>query len=138
MVTGGSSGIGFAIARRFLREGAGKVILVGRSRQRLEQAVRGLEEDEQPSSYDDDDPQNDGVNIRDAAKRATPPIQSIEYDSVIHDQPHETTTAAAKDCAISHLGQHFTLAVGDVGNPAFWGDEVKKLMVYYTSTNPFL
>ncbi|PGH36234.1 hypothetical protein GX50_00918 [[Emmonsia] crescens] len=128
MVTGGSSGIGFAIARRFLREGAGKVILVGRSRQRLEQAVRGLEEDEQPSSYDDDDPQNDGVNIRDAAKRATPPIQSIEYDSVIHDQPHETTTAAAKDCAISHLGQHFTLAVGDVGNPAFWGDEVKKLM----------
>ncbi|OJD12231.1 hypothetical protein AJ78_07136 [Emergomyces pasteurianus Ep9510] len=133
MVTGGSSGIGFAIARRFLCEGAEKVILVGRSREKLEEVVRGLEGGRNttqapPSSYDDNLPQNDGVNIHDAAKRATMPIRSIEFDTVIHDQPHDTITAAQNDCEIYHLGQHFTLAIGDVGNPTFWGDEIKKLM----------
>ncbi|PGH03472.1 hypothetical protein GX51_04047 [Blastomyces parvus] len=127
MVTGGSSGIGLAITRRFLREGAEKVILVGRSKHRLEEAVRDLEGDSEISSFDDL-PQSDGVNIRDAAKRAIPPFQSIEYDNIIHDQPHDVGTTAAKDCEISHLGQRFTLAVGDVGNPAFWGEEIKKLM----------
>ncbi|EQL34862.1 hypothetical protein BDFG_03307 [Blastomyces dermatitidis ATCC 26199] len=127
MVTGASSGIGLAIARRFLREGVEKVILVGRSKHRLEEAVRDLEGDNELSSFDNL-PQNDGVDIRDEAKRAISPIQSIEYDNVIHDQPHDVSIAAAKACEISYLGTRFTLAVGDVGNPAFWGDEIKKLM----------
>ncbi|OJD21240.1 hypothetical protein ACJ73_07422 [Blastomyces percursus] len=127
MVTGGSSGIGFAIARKFLREGVEKVILVGRSKRRLEEAVRDLEGGNGLSFFDDLQ-QNGGVDIRNAAKRAIPPIQSIEYDNVIHDQPHDVGILAAKDCEISHLGTRFTLAVGDVGNPAFWGDEIKKLM----------
>ncbi|KAG5298732.1 3-oxoacyl-acyl carrier protein reductase [Histoplasma capsulatum G186AR] len=127
MVTGGSSGIGFAIAERFLREGAEKVILVGRSKKRLRDAVRELEGDF-PLASNDNLPQNDSWDIHDTAERATQPVQSIEYDNVIHDQPREVGIAAAKDCEISHVGQHFTLAVGDVGNPAFWGDEIKKLM----------
>ncbi|KAJ5525325.1 hypothetical protein N7494_011975 [Penicillium frequentans] len=42
MITGGTSGIGFAIADRFLQEGASSIILVGRSRERLEAAATNL------------------------------------------------------------------------------------------------
>ncbi|EEH34116.2 3-oxoacyl-[acyl-carrier protein] reductase [Paracoccidioides lutzii Pb01] len=136
MVTGGSSGIGYAIARRFLREGAEKVILVGRSRRRLEEAVRRLEEEEDRGDYvepgrpmgenNDDLPQGNGVDVHNPAQRATPPMQSIEFDNLVHDQPHDTVTV--KDCEISEFGPRFTLAVGDVGNPSFWGEEIKKLM----------
>jgi hypothetical protein len=43
MVTGGTSGIGFAIAERFLQEGATSVILVGRSQERLQAAAGRLD-----------------------------------------------------------------------------------------------
>lgn len=42
MVTGGTSGIGFSIAERFLQEGASSIILVGRSQDRLEAAAARL------------------------------------------------------------------------------------------------
>lgn len=42
MVTGGTSGIGYAIAERFLQEGATSVILVGRSQERLQAAAERL------------------------------------------------------------------------------------------------
>ncbi|KXG52806.1 Short-chain dehydrogenase/reductase SDR [Penicillium griseofulvum] len=42
MVTGGTSGIGFAIAERFLQEGASTIVLVGRSQTRLEEAAAKL------------------------------------------------------------------------------------------------
>ncbi|KAM5454024.1 hypothetical protein McanMca71_000403 [Microsporum canis] len=42
MITGGSSGIGLGIAHRFLLEGAERIILVGRNRKRLEDAVKSL------------------------------------------------------------------------------------------------
>lgn len=44
LITGGTSGIGFAIARRFLLEGADQLILLGRSRQRLVDAALRLEQ----------------------------------------------------------------------------------------------
>ncbi|KUL86717.1 hypothetical protein ZTR_03008 [Talaromyces verruculosus] len=44
MITGGSSGIGYAIAERFLAEGVSKVILVGRRREKLQDASRRLTE----------------------------------------------------------------------------------------------
>lgn len=43
MITGGTSGIGFAIAERFLQEGARRVVLVGRSHKRLLDAAGRLE-----------------------------------------------------------------------------------------------
>ncbi|KAJ9490024.1 hypothetical protein VN97_g3234 [Penicillium thymicola] len=43
MITGGTSGIGFAIAERFLQEGASTIVLVGRSQTRLEEAATKLE-----------------------------------------------------------------------------------------------
>jgi len=42
LVTGGSSGIGLAIAERFLKEGA-KVVITGRSKQRCDDALKHLE-----------------------------------------------------------------------------------------------
>ena len=42
MITGGTSGIGFAIAKRFLQEGAASLILVGRSQERLASAAASL------------------------------------------------------------------------------------------------
>lgn len=44
MITGATSGIGHAIADRFLQEGAGRIILVGRSYQRLADAAARLRE----------------------------------------------------------------------------------------------
>lgn len=43
LITGGTSGIGVAIAKEFLQEGASTVVLVGRSRERLEAAARTLQ-----------------------------------------------------------------------------------------------
>ncbi|KAB8238070.1 hypothetical protein ETB97_006091 [Aspergillus alliaceus] len=43
MITGGTSGIGFAIAHRFLQEGAERIILVGRSHERLVTAASKLQ-----------------------------------------------------------------------------------------------
>jgi FlaA1/EpsC-like NDP-sugar epimerase len=42
LITGGTSGIGFAIAERFLQEGASTIVLVGRSQKRLEEAASRL------------------------------------------------------------------------------------------------
>ncbi|CAG7948063.1 unnamed protein product [Penicillium salamii] len=42
LITGGTSGIGYAIAERFLQEGASTIVLVGRSQERLEQAASRL------------------------------------------------------------------------------------------------
>lgn len=42
LITGGTSGIGFAIAERFLQEGASSIILVGRSQERLQNAAARL------------------------------------------------------------------------------------------------
>lgn len=44
MITGATSGIGHAIADRFLQEGAERIILVGRSQQRLVDAAARLGE----------------------------------------------------------------------------------------------
>lgn len=43
MITGGTSGIGFAIAERFLKEDAQLIILVGRSYERLRDAAKRLD-----------------------------------------------------------------------------------------------
>ena len=51
MVTGGTSGIGFAIAERFLQEGAERVILVGRSYDRLANAAKRLGEPDLPGGH---------------------------------------------------------------------------------------
>lgn len=53
LITGGTSGIGLAIAERFLQEGASSVVLVGRSKQRLEAAAESLRSSTSNSSSND-------------------------------------------------------------------------------------
>lgn len=58
MITGGTSGIGLEIAKQFLQEGASTVVLVGRSKDRLEAAAKTLQ-----SSTDADNPTGTEVEV---------------------------------------------------------------------------
>ncbi|KAK2810979.1 hypothetical protein FQN50_002572 [Emmonsiellopsis sp. PD_5] len=135
MVTGGGSGIGLAIARRFLREGVGKVVLVGRSRERLEHAVRSLQEDvivrDQESSISISSNGGEGVNISDPPRKVTRPIGDVEFDNVVHDQPRDDDGdgVGSRDCEIMQVDSRFTLVIGDVGRPEFWaGKDIARVM----------
>lgn len=71
MITGGSSGIGYAIAERFLEEGARRVILVGRSHERLLNAAERLRRtDPTPIRADDQVTTDDPVVVDDAGGRS--------------------------------------------------------------------
>ncbi|PGH17095.1 hypothetical protein AJ80_04968 [Polytolypa hystricis UAMH7299] len=113
MVTGGSSGIGLAIAQRFMHEGATKLILVGRNKARLQDALKMLRT-----------PHNEGEEEE---------IPAAEAESAQSEASESTTgndaaaIAAAGHCEIYDSGR-FTMVVGDVGNPGFWGEDIKKLM----------
>lgn len=99
MVTGASSGIGLAIADRFLREGAAKIVLVGRSKKRLEDAVKQFSQ----------------------AHHADENLQ--KSSSTISPAKDETVQK------ISELGPSLSLVTGDVGDPSFWCHDIQKLMV---------
>lgn len=101
MVTGASSGIGLAIANRFLCEGAAKIVLVGRNKKRLEDAVKLF----------------DQAGHMDNGQGNIPGTTS---------SGREDTTQK-----ISDVGSSFSLVTGDVGDPSFWCHDVQKLMVNY-------
>ncbi|KAE8414058.1 hypothetical protein BDV36DRAFT_15604 [Aspergillus pseudocaelatus] len=69
MVTGGTSGIGFAIANRFLQEGAEHIILVGRSYERLLKAATKLQVNDE------------GTGNQEAADETTPKSQGTLVES---------------------------------------------------------
>lgn len=50
IITGGSSGIGFALAKLFVQEGASKIVLVARNEERLKKCVTELKNCDQRSS----------------------------------------------------------------------------------------
>ncbi|KAJ5894776.1 hypothetical protein N7495_006467 [Penicillium taxi] len=66
MITGGTSGIGFAIAQRFLKEGASSIILVGRSIDRLEAAASQLRSSVKSISNNDTESDNSDTDSSDA------------------------------------------------------------------------
>ena len=101
MITGASSGIGLAIADRFLREGAVKIVLVGRNKKRLEDAVKQFG---QAHTTDDTDESASRPDVDGHGEEET--VQKI-YD----------------------LGPSFSLITGDVGDPSFWCHDIQKLMV---------
>ncbi|KAL1959144.1 hypothetical protein VTO42DRAFT_2931 [Malbranchea cinnamomea] len=100
MITGGSSGIGFAIAQRFLREGAGKIILVGRSKERLIEAWERLRAEYESAT----------LSSEERIAGGEPLSLSVSDNYEILDSGP------------------FRLVVGDVGDPLFWSEEVKKTM----------
>lgn len=103
MITGGTSGIGFAIAERFLQEGASSVILVGRSQERLQAAAARLHA---PASTVADGKWSNGV--------ATRAPEEDEHD------PNGAT----------NVSDTVRLLVGDVGEAGSWMRELEKEMVF--------
>ncbi|KAB8202678.1 hypothetical protein BDV34DRAFT_147890 [Aspergillus parasiticus] len=69
MITGGTSGIGFAIANRFLQEGAEHIILVSRSYERLLKAATRLQVNDE------------GTRIQEAADETIPKSQGTLIES---------------------------------------------------------
>uniref|UniRef100_A0A0J6F1D1 3-oxoacyl-[acyl-carrier-protein] reductase n=1 Tax=Coccidioides posadasii RMSCC 3488 TaxID=454284 RepID=A0A0J6F1D1_COCPO len=110
MVTGASSGIGFAITQRMLLEGADKVILVSRSEERLNSALERLGE--------------------------IVPYRPVKKEDAAKAQKEESATTeskrwggfASKSQVHLSVNDRVSLVIGDVGNPSFWSEDVKKVM----------
>jgi hypothetical protein len=101
LITGGSSGIGYAVAERFLQESARKVILVGRSHERLVDAARKLED------YGASKP----IGKSEESSASSPPQNNILQWCV---QP---------------FSDKVSLLVGDISRAQDWVREMEKAMV---------
>ncbi|KAL2849562.1 hypothetical protein BJY01DRAFT_210521 [Aspergillus pseudoustus] len=112
MITGGSSGIGFAIADRFLQEGANRVILVGRSYDRLRSAAAQLE---RPALEGAPDSQ-----LTDAAS-ASVATRAPEEDQM------QSSTRLKPGTLIDSSGR-VRLLIGDVSEAASWTRELESAM----------
>ncbi|KAF7594452.1 hypothetical protein BBP40_009274 [Aspergillus hancockii] len=100
MITGGTSGIGFAIASQFLQEGASRIILVGRSYERLLKAASKLQGPEQPNT-------------------ATSQSSQDRNDDIVQSQEPGT---------LVHSSDKIDLLVGDVSDAGSWFRELEKAM----------
>ncbi|KAL5343524.1 hypothetical protein BJX70DRAFT_385331 [Aspergillus crustosus] len=106
MITGGSSGIGFAIAERFLQEGVDRIILVGRSYERLVTAAKQLE------------------YFSPAASHATDQAS----DSVGPQEAQAQDRANIPPGTLVESSGRISLLVGDVSEAASWGRELENTM----------
>ncbi|OJJ44938.1 hypothetical protein ASPZODRAFT_99981 [Penicilliopsis zonata CBS 506.65] len=116
MITGGTSGIGFAIAERFLQEGAGRVILVGRSHQRLCDAAARLQ------AVSDYDPQSAAVST----KAPEGGMEQADAKGACLG-----SDAKAADSFSANVSERITLIVGDVAEAGSWMRELEKQMVSF-------
>ncbi|KAL2819776.1 hypothetical protein BJX63DRAFT_418720 [Aspergillus granulosus] len=98
MITGGSSGIGFAIAERFLQEGISRVILVGRSYERLRSAAAQLER------------------------------PALESASAIDSTDGSCNPAALEPGTLVDSSDRVSLLIGDVSEAASWTRELESAM----------
>lgn len=106
MITGGTSGIGFAIAERFLQEGAARVVLVGRSQQRLANAAARLGAP----------PEEKDGNGSDVLATRAPENQ-------------QQTPGLDGDGQQTQSNGRISLLIGDVSEPGSWMRELEKEMV---------
>lgn len=117
-ITGGSRGIGLAIAHRFLLEGASRIVLVGRNKQTLEGAAQDLEISIQGTRSASDASPIDGVAFNERIRSFQSALESVQ-DTTPTTNPQEDR----KDKPI-----HFLTA--DVSNDRFWdGARKHKVMV---------
>lgn len=107
MITGGSSGIGYAIAERFLQEGADRVILVGRSYKRLLDAARRLDPHSGELSTDND-----------VATRTPEEDRQLDIDSGRTES--QTVSQVKQNGELVRLSGRINLLVGDVADAGGW------------------
>lgn len=112
MITGGSSGIGLAIAERYLQEGAKRVILVGRSYQRLLKAANYL----------------GGVVVTpEKLDQATQEDWDVIGFSEFQEQPE--VSLEKKPGSFAAISETVSLLVGDVSSVDQWERELESQMV---------
>ncbi|KAF7176199.1 hypothetical protein CNMCM7691_001915 [Aspergillus felis] len=116
MITGGSSGIGFAIAERFLQEGAKRIILVGRSHERLVNAASKLEASTSGNAFAAVESRGDSI-IREVATKAP------ETDQLSQNKD----TEAKSQGTLIDSGR-VSLLVGDVSQAGTWLRDLEKAM----------
>ncbi|WEW56880.1 3-oxoacyl-acyl carrier protein reductase [Emydomyces testavorans] len=150
MITGGSSGIGFAIAQRMLHEGAEKVILVGRSEERLNNAARRLGQSIPPRLVEKQaksEPEEAVVVAVKGPERKAPTTESSgwgsfgvkraktrlesgssfgEKTSLINPSANVSQPPSAPGTV--SVDDRLSLMVGDVGSPSFWSEDAKTAM----------
>lgn len=114
MITGGSSGIGFAIAERFLQEGVDRVILVGRSYERLVRAATQLARPNPESSATTQTNNTDNDNI--VATRTPEEDQALDQSKI---SPGTLIPSSSQ----------ISLLVGDVSEASTWTRELENAMV---------
>lgn len=121
MITGGSSGIGLAIAERYLQEGVKRVILVGRSYQRLLKAANYLggvavagKPDQVPGALVATRTQEDlDVNVQGFSAFQEQPVVLLEQ----------------KLGSFAAISENISLLVGDVSLVDQWERELESQMV---------
>ncbi|KAL4921439.1 hypothetical protein BDW62DRAFT_174688 [Aspergillus aurantiobrunneus] len=113
MITGGSSGIGFAIAERFLQEGVDRIILVGRTHERLVHAAKQLERPV-PETSDTFQPAD------------------TEYDNSVATQTPDEDQAQDRSKispgTLLEASGRISLLVGDVSEASTWTRELENAM----------
>ncbi|KAL3479313.1 hypothetical protein BJX99DRAFT_76521 [Aspergillus californicus] len=112
MVTGGSSGIGFAIAERFLQEGADRIILVGRSYKRLVKAAKQLKSSEPVPDQRLADAESEPVATRAPKEDRTVEINEDEF----------------RPGTLIDSSNRISLLVGDVSEAKAWIRELETVM----------
>jgi NAD(P)-dependent dehydrogenase (short-subunit alcohol dehydrogenase family) len=112
MITGGSSGIGLAIAERYLQEGAKRVILVGRSYQRLVKAANYL---------------GGVVVMPEKLDQATQEDWDVIGFSEFQEQPE--VSLEKKPGSFAAISDTVSLLVGDVSSVDQWERELESQMV---------
>ncbi|KAL4800712.1 hypothetical protein BDV19DRAFT_375405 [Aspergillus venezuelensis] len=112
MITGGSSGIGYSIAERFLNEGVDRIILVGRSYERLLRAAKQLgPATSQSNAIGDQTDTDNGV-----ATKAPEGYQQTGGDA----PPTQGT--------VVELSRRIGLLVGDISTASTWTKQLETAM----------
>ncbi|PLB47533.1 NAD(P)-binding protein [Aspergillus steynii IBT 23096] len=117
LITGGSSGIGYAIAERFLHEGAEKVIVVGRSFERLAHAATRLQ---RATAADESVTLPDG----EVAARALEEKDGLRSP----DDQNQDQAIDRPPGSLVPASERISLLVGDVSEASEWNRELEKAM----------